>query len=132
MRRASQSETCAVRAVARTAPPSLPYASMKDSVLGKKYELSLVFIGDHLARKLNTQHRGKTYASNVLSFPNTKTEGEIFVNLTQAAREAKRLAVPFKSRVALLYVHALYHLKGYKHSNRMERAEQRVLTAFNL
>lgn len=127
-----QSETCSVRATARTEHPRFPYAAIKDAVLGKDYDLSLVFVGDKLSRELNKKHRGKTYAPNVLSFPYGKIEGEIFINLRTAAKEAKKLKTTFKKRVALLYVHGLYHLKGLDHSDHMEAMEQETLKRFDL
>ena len=127
-----QSDTCGVRATARTPFPVISYAAIKDRVLGPKYEISLVFVGDTIARRLNKKHRSKAYVPNVLSFPNTPTEGEIFINLRVASCEAKRLGTSLKKRVALLYVHGLYHLKGLDHSDSMEAAEQKILKEFSL
>lgn len=127
-----ESETLGVRATALTPFPVIPYAAIKDSVLGSRYELSLVFVGDTIARRLNQKHRGKSYVPNVLSFPNSKSEGEIFINLRVAAREAKQLRTSIKKRVALLFVHGLYHLKGHDHSDAMEAAEQKTLSSFGL
>lgn len=96
------------------------------------YELSLVVCSDTLARSTNTKHRKKTYAANVLSFPLSKTEGEIFLNIPCAKREAKRYGVSERSRIALLFVHGLMHLKGYPHGRTMENEERRVLWAVGL
>jgi len=60
--------------------PRLPFEHMKDEVLGKNYDLSLVFIGDKLSRKLNKLSRKKDYPTNILSFPLSKNAGEIFIN----------------------------------------------------
>ena len=40
-------------------PKKIPYKKIKDYVLGNSYDLSLVFIGDQLSRKLNLEFRGK-------------------------------------------------------------------------
>jgi ssRNA-specific RNase YbeY (16S rRNA maturation enzyme) len=53
---------------------------MKESVLGKKYELSLVFIGDKKSKSLNKKFRNKDYKANILSFPIDNDMGEIFIN----------------------------------------------------
>jgi len=98
--------------------PRLPFNRAKEMVLGKNYELSLVFIGNQLARKLNRIYRNKNDSANVLSFSLDKHTGEIFINLAKAKTDA---------RVALLLIHALLHLKGLQHSSKMESEERRIL-----
>jgi len=82
-----------IKRTIRSSAPRLPYSEMKNNVLGQGYELSLVMCGDDLARKMNKQYRRKAYAANVLSFPLSKTEGEIFLNIRAAQREAKKYGV---------------------------------------
>ena len=108
----------------------IPYEAIARSVLGKKYELSLVLCGDDLARRMNRLYRKKTYRPNVLSFPLSKEEGEIFLNARAAAREARRYGVPLRDRLALLFVHGCFHVKGLRHGRIMEQQEQRVLRVF--
>ena len=103
---------------------------MKKHVLGDSYELSLVICGDTLARAMNRKYRKKGYAANVLSFPLSKKEGEIFLNVRAAEREASKYGVSASDRAALLFVHGLFHLKGLKHGTQMEAAERRVLKRF--
>jgi probable rRNA maturation factor len=112
--------------------PRLPYEALSKRVLGARYELSLVVCGDKLARNVNKKYRGKTYAANVLSFPLSKSEGEIFLNSRAAQREAKKYGVSLSARMALLFVHGLFHLKGLAHGDRMESEERKVLKAFGL
>jgi rRNA maturation RNase YbeY len=110
----------------------IPFEHIATAILGSSYELSLVICGDVLATKMNKKYRKKSYRPNVLSFPITKTEGEIFVNLRCAEREARTIHVPLRNRLALLFVHGCFHLKGLDHSDSMERAEQKILKRFNL
>lgn len=119
-----------IRTTIRGTVPRIPFDAMARAVLGARYELSLVVCGDALARRMNKEHRGKAYFPNVLSFPLTKTEGEIFLNVDVARREAKKYGVPFASRMALLFVHGLFHLKGLRHGSAMEREELRILRRF--
>lgn len=121
-----------IKTTIRGPVPRIPFEDMARSVLGSNYELSLVVCGDALARRMNIEHRKKTYRPNVLSFPLSKTDGEIFLNVRCAAREAKRGGISLQKRLALLYVHGLFHLKGLDHSDHMEHEEQRVLRRFNL
>ncbi len=108
----------------------IPYEQIARKVLGKKYELSLVICGDALARTMNRKYRKKSYKPNVLSFPLSKNEGEIFLNVHTAAREARRYKVALRDRLAFLFVHGCFHLKGLQHGRIMERQEQRTLRGF--
>lgn len=108
----------------------LPFRALKDSVLGTYYILSLVFIGDARSRRLNKTYRGKDRPADVLSFPLSKTEGEIFISPRQAARGARARGMTPKEYTALLFIHALLHLKGYRHGSTMEKEEKRLWKKF--
>lgn len=108
----------------------LPFEKMAALALPKGYQLSLVICGDTLAQRMNREYRKKTYRPNVLSFPLSKTEGEIFLNIRKAAREARRLGISANARAALLFVHGCFHLAGYDHSDKMEALERKVLKKF--
>lgn len=100
--------------------PKVPFQRIKDQVLGAKYELSLVFVGSTLSKRLNLTYRGKNKSANVLSFPLSKNSGEIFLDLSKNG--------PFG--VAHLYIHGLLHLKGMQHGDTMEKAETKILKQF--
>ncbi|OHA58526.1 MAG: rRNA maturation RNase YbeY [Candidatus Vogelbacteria bacterium RIFOXYD1_FULL_44_32] len=114
----------------RQSSPRLPFLALADEILGPKYDLSLVFIGDQRARKLNHTHRGKTYIPNVLSFPIAKSTGEIFINLIQVRRECKNFGHSPRAHCAFIFIHGLLHLKGYAHSSRMEEKERAYMRHF--
>jgi len=110
----------------------LPFGAIAQDVLPRNYQLSLVICGDTLARRMNTEYRKKTYAPNVLSFPLSKHEGEIFLNIRKAAREARAEGTTLNKRLALLFVHGCFHLKGLDHGAKMEALEARILRKFKL
>ena len=110
--------------------PDLPFKRMARAILGPNYELSLIICADELATSLNREYRKKTYSPNVLSFPYGKNEGEIFLNLRCAEREARKFGVTLRTRAALLFVHGCFHLAGHKHGGTMERLERSVLRKF--
>lgn len=110
----------------------LPFEAMARMALGKGYQLSLVICGDRLAQRMNREYRKKSYRPNILSFPLSKMEGEIFLNIRKAAREARAEGIPARRRLALLFVHGCFHLAGYKHGDRMEALEQKVLKKFKI
>ena len=112
--------------------PKLPYERMKDDILGKRYNLSLVFIGDMRAHRLNKERRNKDYIPNVLSFPLTKSVGEIYIAPHIAKMEAKKFDMSPKGYVGFLFIHALLHLKGHHHGATMEKAEKRYVLKYGL
>jgi len=93
--------------------PKLPFRGIKEKILGKKYELSLVLAGGRLMRKLNKERRGKDIEADTLSFSFSDKEGEIFIN-----------AKTTREKMLFLFVHSLLHLKGLKHSEKMEKEEK--------
>lgn len=103
--------------------PSLPFVDMKNAVLGKDYDLSLVFIGDKRAKNLNQKYRKKNYIPDILSFPYDKKEGEVFINLHQARKRAKDFNMSEKKFIEYLFIHGLLHLKGLRHGSTMKRME---------
>lgn len=126
-----------IKSTIRGSQPRISYAEIARSILGGDYELSLVICGDTLARRMNMEHRKKSYKPNVLSFPLSKTEGEIFLNIRKAEREAKQYRTSVQKRAALLFVHGCYHLKGLDHQSerdtqKMEALELQTLKRFGL
>lgn len=112
--------------------PKHQYTNIKEVILGKRYELSLVFIGRTRAKSLNQQYRNKSYSPNVLSFPLDERTGEIFICPQVAAGEACRYGLTPKNYVAFLFIHGCLHLKGYDHGDTMDRLEQKYLKQFGL
>ncbi len=112
--------------------PRIPYGEIARRVMGHTYDLSLVVCADDLARTINKKYRGKSYAANVLSFPLSRRQGEIFLNVRAGAREARKYGVSKRARLALLFVHGLLHLKGLQHGRTMESEERKILRTFHL
>ncbi|OGD68940.1 rRNA maturation RNase YbeY [Candidatus Campbellbacteria bacterium RIFCSPLOWO2_01_FULL_34_15] len=125
-------ETISIKNQTKGKLPSLPFENIKNKALGKKYELSLVFIGDKLSKRLNTQYRGKNSPTNILSFPLSEDSGEIFINYKLAEKQAKKYEREFSDFIGFLFIHGLIHLKGFEHSSRMEEQEDKIRKFFNL
>lgn len=112
--------------------PRVPFLELKRAALGKNYELSLVFIGNTRSRRLNKTYRDKPYPTNILSFPISKTSGEIFINIPLVKKEAKKFNRTFPNFVGFLFIHGLFHLIGMEHGARMESAEKKLRNKFNI
>ena len=113
-------------------PTTLPYEIIKNDILGKRYSLTLVFVGEARAKTINELSRKKTYAPNVLSFPLDINCGEIVICPKVAAREAKDFNLSVTGYIGFLFIHGLLHLKGHDHSDTMEKLEQRYIRKYQI
>ena len=105
--------------------PNLPFFSIKEDILGKKYILSLAFIGENKIHKLNKKYRQKDKPTNILSFPLSKKEGEILICPKIVKKEIKKFNKTYPQLLQFLVIHGMLHLKGMEHSSRMEEAEKK-------
>ena len=124
-------DTFSITATAKSYP-NLPFEAIKSDILGKKYQLSLAFVGGTRAQKLNAQYRNKTYTPNVLSFPLEEKIGEIYITPTIAKKEAKKFSMTPKGYIGFLFIHACLHLKGLDHGDTMDKAEKKYCTKYKL
>jgi ssRNA-specific RNase YbeY (16S rRNA maturation enzyme) len=103
------------------------FKKLKNKVLGEAFDLSFAFVTPSQMRramkykKLPPNELTRTKTSNVLSFPLSKTSGEILI--------CKAAAKPYTAEY--LFIHGLLHIKGLKHGATMERTEDRLLKQFS-
>jgi probable rRNA maturation factor len=114
----------------KQSPPRIPATAITEKIAGKRYNLSLVYIGETRAQSLNIEHRNKDYIPNILSFPLDESAGEIFICPSVARREAKNFNLSYRNYLIFLLIHGLLHLKGHDHGATMERLEQKYLRVF--
>jgi|SRR5690606_31751952 probable rRNA maturation factor len=108
------------------------YEKIKDFVLGEEYDLSLVLCDPQLSQDLNKKYRQKDYPTDVLSFPYSDTEGEIFLDTTTALNKSSDFDRSLDNFLLFLFIHGLFHLKGYNHGAIMEAEESRVRNHFGV
>ncbi|OGC87049.1 hypothetical protein A3D70_00800 [Candidatus Adlerbacteria bacterium RIFCSPHIGHO2_02_FULL_54_18] len=102
-------------------PASFP--KIKNAILGKRYDLSVALVSPAAMRRaMKYKKTPSKKTSNVLSFPLSKTSGEILL--------CKQAAKPYS--LHFLFIHGLLHLKGLRHSATMEYEEDRYLKRFGL
>jgi probable rRNA maturation factor len=106
------------------------FGLVKNDILGKEYELSLVFLGGKKIKELNKRYRNKDYIPNILSFPISKKSGEIFINLEKAKKEAADFELSKKNFIRFLFIHGCIHLLGFDHGKKMEELEEKYLRKF--
>jgi probable rRNA maturation factor len=110
--------------------PRVPFSKIKDAVLGREYELSLAFIAPRKMRELNCAYRGMDAPTDILSFPLSKTSGEIFLCMSEAAKKAPLFNMTSRQYLGYMFIHGLLHLEGLDHGRTMSRLERKFSKAF--
>ena len=108
------------------------FGLIKKAILPKDYILSLVFIGEKRSKTLNRIYRGKNYPTDILSFPLSKTSGEIFINPHHAKIESRKFGRNPENFLLFLFIHGMCHLKGMTHGSRMETLERKYRARFGV
>lgn len=106
--------------------------AIKEAVLGKEYELSFAFISSEEIHKLNLTYRNLNKPTDILSFPLSDTEGELYICLDEAAKEAPKFDRPIENFLPFLFIHGCVHLKGYDHGSTMESIEAKFRKEFGV
>jgi rRNA maturation RNase YbeY len=110
--------------------PSLPFLSIKEKILGKQYDLTIIFCSPKESQERNKTYRDKDYPTNILSFPLSDKEGEIYISLSTVRKDFKKFDMSYQKFLHLLIVHGVLHLKGYDHGSTMEELEESNLKKF--
>jgi probable rRNA maturation factor len=105
-------------------------------------EITVRFTGSEEAQQLNREHRGKNYATNVLTF-NLHDEtlsgvpiiSDLVICVPVVAREAHEQSKTFRAHCAHMVVHGVLHACGLDHqedaeAEHMETLETQVLRRF--
>src|SRR4051812_31770004 len=112
--------------------PRLAFATMKDAALGTSYILSVSIVSKQTIQDLNKKYRDKNEPTDILSFPLSESEGEIFINPDCTKIEAKKFGRTYENFLAYLFIHGLVHLNGYDHGSKMEEIESRLRGKFGV
>lgn len=112
--------------------PRISFLEIKEAVLGKNYDLSVVLVTPALARSITLKAKHKDKASNVLSFPLSKNSGEIVLCPATARKEAPDWDASPTDFLTYLLIHGLLHLKGEQHGSTMEKKERSVCKRFGV
>lgn len=97
---------------------------------------SVIFVDDKRMVDLNSTYLRHHYTTDVLSFPlhdpGEPLDGEVYVNIDQARRQARKFKATYKAELARLVIHGALHLIGYddsteRNKKRMSHLEDRYL-----
>lgn len=106
----------------------LKIGKIKNDILGKNYDLSVVFVGENKIKSLNKKYRKINKPTDILSFAISDKMGEIFICPKVAKVKAPEFNMIYKNYLILLVIHGMLHLKGLEHGSKMEEYE---LTHYN-
>lgn len=89
----------------------------------REFEIRVVYADDSEIAELNEKFLGKSYPTDVLAFEIEKSppEGEIYVGIETAARQAEEYGVSLRNELLRLAVHGTLHLLGYDDATDEER-----------
>ncbi len=87
---------------------------------------SIIFVSPKEIKRLNKTYRNKNKVTDVLSFISEEKDyqGDIFICLKQALKQAKRYHHSEIREIAFLATHGYLHLLGFDHQN--EAAEKQM------
>jgi len=112
--------------------PKVPFQEIKEASLGNRYSLSVIFTSSEKMKKLNTIYRNKETPTDILSFPLSKNEGEIYISLSESKKEAKKFDREYENFIAFLFIHGCVHLIGHDHGSTMENIEVKIREKFKI
>jgi probable rRNA maturation factor len=85
----------------------------------KEALISVTFVGRDSMRRLNAEHKGHDYPTDVLTFPLTdpsgRVAGDVYICPWVARQEAQARAIPLREELIRLIVHGTLHALGREH-----------------
>lgn len=119
-----------IKNISKSALPRAFFATMKEEILGRKYELSLSFVTLTEIKKLSVAYMGDDTHRNVLSFPLSKNSGEIIICPETAKKECLEFGRGCGQHIKYLVIHGMLHLDGYVHGSKMESKEKSLMAKY--
>lgn len=105
-----------------------------EEMLGMDGVVNLIFVDDARIRSINKEHRGKDYATDVISFAYLEgdplvsaadvfTVGDIYISVDTAEVQANEKGHSLEREMSVLFVHGMLHLFGFDHGDDAEEEE---------
>jgi probable rRNA maturation factor len=83
----------------------------------KVKDLEINFVDEKLIKDINIRYLKHDYSTDIITFnysqDNSILEGEIFISLDDAQKNAKKFNVPLENEITRLLIHGVLHLIGY-------------------
>jgi len=106
-------------------------------------DIDLIICDDAFIKNINTEHRRKTDATDVLSFPIRNIEGDpshmplgsVVISIDKVKEAAAHYGHTEDEEMQLLFIHAVLHLLGYDHARdqgEMREKERKLIAYYHL
>ena len=107
-------------------------AAMADNPEIAQVELALRLVDIEEARELNSQFRGRDYATNVLTFeygidPDGTARGDIVLCVPVLRQEAEEQRKTLRQHAAHLVIHGVLHALGYDHEDEKDAVHMEAM-----
>lgn len=116
----------------KSAIPEADFDAIKDRVLGKDYKLNIIVTNPRKIKHLNLIYRDKDKSTDILSFPISDAEGEIYICPSETKKKASDFGMDYENYFAYLFIHGCIHLKGYDHGRKMDMLESKLKKEFGI
>jgi probable rRNA maturation factor len=100
--------------------PDLPFLKIKNDILGKDFDLTVIYTSKEKNLELNKKYRSKDYIPNILTFPISDNQGEIYISRGIARTQHVSFSMSYNKYLVLLIVHGCLHLKGISHDTKKD------------
>ncbi len=99
-------------------------------------DLEINFVDEKLIHDINKKYLQHDYSTDIITFnyseDNSILEGEIFISVDDAQKNAKKFKVLLENEILRLLVHGILHMIGYddiepNDRRRMKRVENRLV-----
>ncbi len=90
--------------------------------------VSVVFTNSRQIHRLNRQHLGHDYVTDVIAFElgrRPELETEIYINLDRARSQSKEFGESYRSETQRLLIHGLLHVLGFDDKTSKGRTSMR-------
>jgi rRNA maturation RNase YbeY len=92
-------------------------------------KVNIIFVNDKRIIELNNTYLNKKQHTDVLSFDLNSDgeiiEGEVYIDIDQARRQAQFYKVSYKNEYSRLIIHGILHLIGYRDGKHLEKIKMK-------
>jgi probable rRNA maturation factor len=92
--------------------------------------IAIINTHDQYIRKINKTYLRHDYVTDVIAFPlgaDGDVEGEIYLNLDAARRQAREFKIPYTEECKRLLIHGVLHLLGYRDATQKQKKNMHTL-----
>lgn len=103
----------------------------------KQFHFTVIFIDDEKIRDLNKRFRQVDQFTDVLVFPYSSKEAEIYISAERAYEQAEEYHQTYREEILRLIIHGVLHCLGWRDKNSEERKkmwaiQEKILNSFFL